>query len=181
MPRPRKSLQQHALENTEVGYVVEPSQRGSLPRAPKCLSKDAKKKFRALARQLADRRTVTAGDAEILMLYADAYELWLEARSKLKAEGFRRTTIGADGREVEKLNDALITIEKCSRQMVGILTRLGLTPKDREAVRPTAPPVKKTSDELYAEQLANEPEPEPAPRTPMFAPGELDDLLSRPV
>jgi hypothetical protein len=53
---------------------------------------------------------------------------------------FARERLGADGCRitVEKPNLSLKIAEVAERSMVSILTRLGLTPKDREAIKPTS-------------------------------------------
>jgi len=55
--------------------------------------------------------------------------------------GVEYERLGADGRahKVEKPNNSLKIAEVAERAMVSMLTRLGMTPKDREGVRPTSP------------------------------------------
>jgi hypothetical protein len=71
--------------------------------------------------------------------------------------------------DVEKPNLHLKIIEVAERSCVQILVRLGLTPRDRSSVRPTAPP-KPPPDpemermkEIMNRTRAPEPEPEPEP------------------
>jgi P27 family predicted phage terminase small subunit len=150
LTRARKPAEHHALQGTVPDYVPDSQHVGALPRPPKFLSKEAKKKFRAQARQLADRRTVTAGDADLLAIYAQTWERWVAACEKVRTEGTvcKYTRLDADGHshQVEKVNVAFPVIEKSERAMLAILTRLGLTPKDRDAVRPTSPASNKNSD-----------------------------------
>jgi P27 family predicted phage terminase small subunit len=168
MGRSRKSIEEHMLNSTRPHYVPGnvPSSIhvGALPKPPKYLSKDAKKKFKGLVRQLAARRTVTAGDADLLAIYSSTFERWQASLEKIRAEGpvVAYSRLNNQGKEVlsEKPNLHLAIAETCERNMVSILTRLGLTPKDRESVRPTAPPVEKPpapqpgTDEWYAAEIA---------------------------
>jgi P27 family predicted phage terminase small subunit len=158
MPRERIPLETHKLCNTRPQYVAkgESNVPGSLPRPAKFLSKDAKKKFRALVRQLADRRTVTAGDADLISLYCSLWERWHQSLAKILEEGSIRiyTRLGADGTEVqvEKENLHIKLAQSCERQMVTILRQLGLTPRDRDAVKEVATPKISIEDEDQIEQ-----------------------------
>jgi P27 family predicted phage terminase small subunit len=140
----RKSAEDHELSGSVQRPVAGDSYvEGSLPKPPKFLSQEAKKKFRALVRQLADRRAVTAGDQDLLTLYCSLWERWTDALAKIREEGSIRiyNRLGADGItvEVERENLHIKLAQNSERQMVVILKQLGLTPKDKDAVRPTAP------------------------------------------
>jgi P27 family predicted phage terminase small subunit len=141
----RKSEFEHQLAGTQSRITApgESHVAGALPKPPRYLSKDAKKKFRALTRQLAERRAVTAGDGHLIGIFCTQEERWLQALEKIRDEGAVRTytRTGSDGLpvDVEKENLHIKLAQNCERQMVVILKQLGLTPKDRESVRPTAP------------------------------------------
>jgi P27 family predicted phage terminase small subunit len=186
MPTPRKSLEQHDLENTTPQYVAhgESHVPGSLPKPAKFLSKDAKKKFRALVRQLASRRTVTEGDADLISIECSLWEQWQQSLLKIREEGSIRiyTRLGADGVsvEVEKENLHVKIAQNCQRQMVTILRQLGLTPSARDTVRPVAAPKKTVEEEdqgerdkmLLQELLAER----AAQKVPEEPPLSLDDI-----
>jgi len=144
--RARTSLVEHDLRGTRPEYTTDSAHVGALPRPPKFLTAEAKKKFRSAVRQLADRRAVTSGDSDLLAIYASTWERWVAACEKVRTEGAIKiySRAGADGHlhEVEKVNLNSGIVKDCERTMLAILTRLGLTPKDRDAVRPTAPPAK---------------------------------------
>jgi P27 family predicted phage terminase small subunit len=153
----RKSQAEHALCGTEarITSLDESHVAGALPRPPKFLSKEAKKKFRGLTSQLSDRRAVTAGDGDLIAQYCVIDERWQQALAKIRDEGAVRIylRLDRDGTpvETEKENLHIGIAQTCERQMVVILKQLGLTPKDRETVRPTAPP--KRSKELDPNSL----------------------------
>jgi P27 family predicted phage terminase small subunit len=153
MPTPRIPLEIHDLRGTKDQYVVkgESEVPGTLPKPAKFLSKDAKKKFRALVRQLAARRTATAGDADLLSIYCSLWEEWQESRLKIREEGTIKiyNRLGSDGVsvEVEKENLHVKIAQNCQRQMVTILRQLGLTPRDRDSVKEVAVK-KKTNEEI---------------------------------
>lgn len=144
-PRPRKSIAEHALQGTREQYVTagESHVAGALPRPPKFLSKDAKKKFRALVKQLAERRSVTAGDADLIAIYCSTWERWQAACANVRDEGlivtYTRMDASGNPHDVERPNISLKIIEVSERACLSYLGKLGLTPKDREHVRPTAP------------------------------------------
>jgi P27 family predicted phage terminase small subunit len=163
MGRPRKALELHELQGTQPHYVPGnvPSSihAGSLPKPAKFLSSEAKKKFRGLVKQLAARRTVTQGDADLLSIYASTFERWTQALEKVRTEGpvVAYSRLNNQGKEVlsEKPNLHLAIAETCERNMVSILTRLGLTPKDRESVRPTStPPAPPKAPEVGTDEWA---------------------------
>jgi P27 family predicted phage terminase small subunit len=141
---PRKDIFDHQLQGTvpRYGPGAESHVAGSLPKPPKFLSKEARKKFKQLVKQLSDRRAVTQGDGDLITIYCSTHERWLQALEAIRNEGVvvKYERLGADGCriEVEKPNLSLKIAEVAERSMVSILTRLGLTPKDREGVRPTS-------------------------------------------
>jgi P27 family predicted phage terminase small subunit len=161
MGRPAKSAAIHELQSTELrSNLAVSSVPGALPRPDKSLSKDAKKKFRQLARQLHDvRQAVTAGDADLLTLYCSAWERLQQANANIRTEGLivEYVRLDKDGvsHSVERPNISLKIAEVCERTCLSYLARLGLTPKDREHVRPTA--AQRTSKgQTLAERLDEE-------------------------
>jgi len=142
--RPAKDIFEHALQGTvQRTNAGESHVAGSLPKPPKFLSKEARKKFKGLVRQLAERRAVTAGDGDLIAIYCSTNERWLQALAAIRSQGvvcvYKRMTPSGEAIDVEKPNLSLKIAEVSERSMVSILTRLGLTPKDRETVRPTSP------------------------------------------
>lgn len=144
MSKPRVSEAVHALRGTKPQYSAldESHVAGTLPKAPKHLDKEERKKFKQMVRQLADRRAVTSGDADVIAIYVEQHARWQQSLAKLKVEGNVRLYIRLDSNgevhQVEKPNIHLAIAKDCERAMVVILSRLGLTPKDRE-IKPTAP------------------------------------------
>jgi len=116
---------------------------GALPRPPKFLSKEARKKFKQLVKQLAVRRAVTAGDADLITIYVSTWERWQAALKNIADEGlivtYTRLDAGGNAHDVERPNISLKIVEVSERACLSYLARLGLTPRDRELVRPTAP------------------------------------------
>jgi len=145
MATPRKDIFEHQLQGTVPRYTTgaESHVAGSVPKPPKFLSKEARKKFKQLVKQLSDRRAVTAGDGDLITIYCSTHERWLQALEAIREQGVvvEYERLGADGlaHKVEKPNLSLKIAEVAERSMVSILTRLGLTPKDREGVKPTSP------------------------------------------
>jgi len=139
--------------------------------------------FKAMVRQLAERRAVTAGDGDLIAIYCSTKERWLQALEAIRTQGvvcvYKRMTPSGEAVDVEKPNLSLKIAEVSERSMVSILTRLGLTPKDREHVRPTSPTKQKKGPvppapgttgwlaeeaaRLRAEQAAEEAMPQPEP------------------
>jgi P27 family predicted phage terminase small subunit len=135
--------------------------QSAIPKPPKFLSKEAKKKFKQSARELARRRAITAGDADLLTLYASLWERWTAALAKIRDEGivvaYDHFNKKGDVIQTEKPNLHLAIAKDCEKQMAAILSKLGLTPKDRDAVKPTKPNAKELGP----------------------VPGSLEDLMNR--
>jgi P27 family predicted phage terminase small subunit len=157
-----KSAELHDLRGTSPhrsSVSTESRVAGALPRPPKFLSKEAKKKFRSLSKQLDVRRAVTAGDADLIAIYCSTWERWQQALDNLRTEGliveYTRLDAGGNPVTVEKPNISLKIAEVAERACLSYLSRLGLTPRDRELVRPTAP-VEKMPDITESERLDEE-------------------------
>src|SRR5580692_3680433 len=88
MPQPRKPLAVHKLQNTKPEYVeVDCVIEAGRPKNPKGLSPDALKAFKKLRRVLEQRRSLTAGDGELLRIWAIAFVRHEKAIAKLAEEG----------------------------------------------------------------------------------------------
>jgi phage terminase small subunit len=143
MPMPRKSEAMHRLTGTKSQAKAEPEFQvpASRPRAPKDLSPVVLGVFKHLCALLRKRRALTAGDAELIRLYAIKHERHTKARAKIEEEGEIRiyTRLDSNGQphEVEKENLWLKVATGCEKDMVGILDRLGLSPMNRTKAKPT--------------------------------------------
>ena len=163
MPRDRKSLEDHKLQNTKPQYVLPDSDViASRPSFPKNISQSAKKKFKQLVRMLEQRRTVTAGDQEILRLYVVLFDRHERALGRLLAEGdiVDSEVVSKTGEvyTVQKTNPSLKIAEVCETKMANILSQLGLTPRTRTQVKATVE--KKKEDEFPTRETATAPAPE---------------------
>jgi P27 family predicted phage terminase small subunit len=162
MGRPAKSAALHELQGTQLRSSSKQGEShvdGALPRPPKFLSKDAKKKFRALVKQLAERRAVTAGDSDLIAIYCSTWERWQQACENIRTEGlivtYDRLDAAGTAHAVERPNISLKIVEVSERACLTYLARLGLTPRDRELVRPTAP-VATGKEQTEADRLDEE-------------------------
>lgn len=144
MARPQKSEVQHETEGTTLRSSVRDSHvPASIPRPPKGLSKDAKKKFKEICKLLAPRRAITIADADIITLYIGCWTRLQQAQLAVETEGlivqYERLDRTGVSRTISGININLRIVEACEKQCLAYLTRLGLTPKDRALVTPTAP------------------------------------------
>jgi P27 family predicted phage terminase small subunit len=113
---------------------------------------------------LAQRRTLTAGDQEILRLYATAFDRHARAVEHLAKEGeiviSQRTTKSGELFDFEEENKWLSIAQNSEKYMRGLLSDLGLNPLQRSRVKQTE--VKKPDDaELPTKEETVLPEPEP--------------------
>ena len=196
MAQRRKDIFTHQLNGTVPRYVpgAESHVAGSLPKPPKYLSKDSRKKFKAMTRQLGERRAVTAGDGDLIALYCSTHERWLQALEAIRTQGVvvKYERLGADGCAVtvERPNLSLKIAEVAERSMVSLLTKLGLTPKDREGVRPTSevkpknappPPESCAGVGLELERLRSQQAEEQDAEPPQEEEPDFDKLLEAPI
>jgi P27 family predicted phage terminase small subunit len=163
--RPRIDLATHKTRGTKPQYVLADSDTpAGRPKVPKSLSDDGKRTFKRLAKMLAQRRTLTAGDQEILRLYATAFDRHARAVEHLAKEGeiviSQRTTKSGELFDFEEENKWLSIAQNSEKYMRGLLSDLGLNPLQRSRVKQTE--VKKPDDaELPTKEETVLPEPEP--------------------
>jgi P27 family predicted phage terminase small subunit len=159
MPTRRKSLELHALAGTKSQTkVLEPDALPpSRPEYPSDISQQAKKVFKKLCALLEARHALTAGDGELLRLYALLYDRHTRALAKLAEEGeikmYTRLDSNGAPHEMEKPNLWLKVAETCEKNMVGCLDRLGLSPLHRSKVKPTAQPSPEQSRDPLEQEL----------------------------
>ncbi len=161
MPTPRKSDSMHRLTGTKSQAKPDPEFRvpASRPRAPDDLSPTALAVFKQLCALLRKRRALTAGDAELIRLYAIKHERHAKAKTKIEVEGEIRiyTRLDSNGQphDVEKENLWLKVATSCEKDMVAILDRLGLTPMNRSKAKPTGqrPAASTQSPDAFEELL----------------------------
>jgi len=160
MATPRKSDFMHALSGTKSqattpDVIVAPGR----PKFPKDISKELRPLFKRVCSLLEQRRALTAGDGELILLFVVTYDRWQRALAKVQEEGEVRlyTRLNNHGEEVqaERTNLWLPIAERAEKQLTGLCDRLGLTPLNRSKVKPTGEQEK--------------PKPEPTPEEQFFA------------
>lgn len=146
MSRPRKSLDDHALNGTKPHYAPgsTPDLAPGRPKYPRGISRDAKRAFKRLCSMLAERRSLTRGDEECLRLYAILFDRHAKALEHITTEGEVCTywRLNNRGEQVpsERPNLWLKISQDSEKQMAALLRDLGLTPGTRSKVKPTASP-----------------------------------------
>lgn len=110
------------------------------PKFPRGITQEAKGIFKLLVRQLEERRACTAGDMQVLHLYAELHVRWTRARAKVAELGEvvadKRMDSSGIAHEVLRQNPWLTLAQKSEAQMHAILRDLGLTPNARSKVKP---------------------------------------------
>jgi phage terminase small subunit len=183
MPRIQKDPTMHALQGT-VSQAALPGQStvpAGSPKLPKNLCPAAKAAFRDACRALAARRALTPGDGALLRLFAVLTHRHEAAQAKVDEEGLVKeySRLNNHGEEVktEKHNLHLKIAQDCERQLVQILDRLGLTPRHRDSVKPTAPKKSKPATIPGSVAWALEQEAqESAPETPQETAPDFSDV-----
>lgn len=162
MPTPRKADSEHWLTGTKSQAKILPDSQvvASRPRLPKDLNPAAVAVFKRLCALLKKRRVLTAGDSELLRLYAVNYDRHVRALAKIQEQGeicvYNRLNNHGEQVECEKQNLWLKPAETAEKNMVAILDRLGLTPHNRDKVKPAAPEPQRKAPEKTPAELEQE-------------------------
>jgi P27 family predicted phage terminase small subunit len=183
MPMPAKNPQLHRIQGTKSQAEL-PDQStvaAGKPKLPKSLkSPAARAAFRDACNALQARRALTPGDGRLLVLYAVLVSRHEQAQAVVDTEGLivTYTRLNNHGEEVQtqKPNIALKIAQDCERQLVSILDRLGLTPRHRDSVKPTAPKKRKpvTVPGSVAWELEQQAEDAQQQSTPDFS--DIEDV-----
>lgn len=146
MPMPRKADELHKLHGSRPHdrTPVTPSMLvAGRPPYPKGLTKEARRVFKTLCRQLEERRALTEGDGHLLQLYAIIWDRWSNAQDHLLLQGavceYTRLDPNGVAHKIEKHNLHLKVAENAEKQLISILDRLGLTPLAGSKVKATRP------------------------------------------
>ncbi len=145
MAFPKKSEALHQLHGTKPAApakVIESYVKAGRPKFPKGITPEQRITFKRICGLLERCRTVTEADAELIYLYACLTEQWQQAMAEIRRDGviceYTRTDNKGDKFTTRKKNEACGVADSCSRQMFAILRELGLSPKSRDAVKPTS-------------------------------------------
>ncbi|HEY2119592.1 MAG TPA: phage terminase small subunit P27 family [Candidatus Acidoferrum sp.] len=181
MAAPRKLEAIHELHGTkphdraaDISHV--PAGR---PRFPKDLDESLRPIFKRKARELSERRTITAGDADLIRLFCFAYERHERNAKLLREEGevceyVRLDSNGQPHVQVKK-NIRHDIVTNAERQMAAILNQLGLTPVSKDRARPTRPADEEVQLDPMEQFLAGKaPAPTIVPFTPMKPPSTFE-------
>lgn len=143
MGRPAKTIRQHLLSGTVPQGKQESKvslYEGGRPKAPKHLSPAARREFKRGVQLLEHRGTITEGDLATLAVYAECLVRWIAAKEQLGEHYMITTTIKDTHGEpviVQRLNPLLKVVEACEGRLLTLAKNLGLTPLDRDKVKPT--------------------------------------------
>ena len=155
MPMPAKPAEVHALQGTrsKARPKSDSGIQGGRPKFPAHLTAAAKPEFKRLVALLEERRVVTPGDAVLLALAAEIAARWFIAKRDVQTRGLTITTtiLSSNGEplEKEKKNPCLAIAQESEKTLLSILDRLGLSPINREKVKP----LKENADELPADSV----------------------------
>jgi P27 family predicted phage terminase small subunit len=182
MPAPRKSAELHALQGTKPnGRAADVSHcLPGKPKVPNDLDAALKPTFKRLCALLAERRVLTAGDAEMIRLYCFQLDRHKRNVAMLRQEGeictYTRLDSNGQPHDVVKANARMKIVADTERQMAAILSALGLTPAAKDRAKPT-----RVAEEEKKAQLF----PMPAPTTefvfPKLSPEDLASMGEEPA
>jgi len=151
MPRPRVSLEAHECRGTVPQYVTpDVHVESGRPKYPRGISGEARSAYKRLVKLLEARRSLTAGDQELLHIYAILFDRHKKALAKVAEEGeikiYYRLDNHGESVPSEKPNLWLKIAQDSESKMIACLDRLGLTPINRGKVKPADPPKDQQTD-----------------------------------
>jgi P27 family predicted phage terminase small subunit len=97
--------------------------------------------LKRLCHLLQERRTLTAGDVELIRIYCFQYDRHVRNVKLLRAEGevCTYTVLDSNGQPISRVkeNVRMKVVANAERQMADILNKLGLTPTAKDRAKPT--------------------------------------------
>jgi P27 family predicted phage terminase small subunit len=152
MPRERKTLEEHALQSTRPQYVLPDSEVvASRPKIPTEFKTKPhlRKLFKKYCQELEQRGTLTFGDGDLIRMAVLSRDSHERAIAHLQVEGEIVTyqRLDADGHSVDVVrpNLWLKVAQDAAKALLSHLDRLGLTPANRNKIKPAAKPKPDTS------------------------------------
>ena len=130
---------------------AEPKPQAKAPPCPRHLSKEARKEWRRISKELLTLGLLTAVDRAALAAYCQAWARWVQAEEAMSADDFKPVAITDTGYEhaspwIGIANNAL-------KQMKAFLTEFGLTPASRSRVSVAKPEKKDPYSEFLARKV----------------------------
>jgi P27 family predicted phage terminase small subunit len=152
-----KSIAEHKLHGTTPG-AKNPAQASGIPagrpKFPKNLPVELRFLFKQTCKLLQTRRALTEADGPILGIYCVAYQRAQRAHAKLNEQGevcsYTRLDSHGKAHQQEKANLWLKVAQDAEKLMVACIDRLGLSPLNRDKVKPTGGGQEEVVDPLDA-------------------------------
>src|ERR1700731_4564405 len=139
MGRPAKSEFEHFVHGTKSQaktHATESHVPAGRPRIPSDLGKGLRRIFKDLCKLLSERRGLSKGDVELVRVYCFVYERHKRQVELLQQEGEIVTyfRLDSNGQSVPQVKENLRVkiVSGCEKQMVTILSQLGLTPTSKD-------------------------------------------------
>src|SRR5258708_6741943 len=148
MGRTAKTIREHLLHGTvPQGKPDKPSvYQGGRPKFPAHLSKVGRTEMKRVVRILLERGTATEGDYAVAAMYGEVYARWVELKRQVGAECMVTTQVTDNNgnlRTVTRVNPMLKILAQTESRLQSLTKELGLSPKERDKVKPTGTAVEK--------------------------------------
>lgn len=105
----------------------EPKPRQRRPKAPAHLSAGALREWRRVVRMLTPMGVLTEAEADVLAVYAQTYDIWVQASEQLARTGL----LVANAHGTPMRNPLLKVVDDAIRTMQRCMGELGMTPSAR--------------------------------------------------
>jgi P27 family predicted phage terminase small subunit len=125
----------------------EPKPIARIPPCPKFLSKEAKREWRRISRELLDLGLLTVVDRAALAAYCQCWARWAEAEEKMGEEDF--VMLNTTDKGYKHVSPWFTVANAALKQMRGYLSEFGLSPASRSRVTVT----KEEAQDPYTEFL----------------------------
>lgn len=116
---------------------AEPKPKAKAPPCPKHLSKEARKEWRRISKELLTLGLLTTVDRAALAAYCQAWARWVEAEEKMQEVGFNMVEETDKG--YAHVSPWFTVANNALKQMRAFLVEFGLTPASRSRVTVAKP------------------------------------------
>lgn len=136
-PTPSKLKQLRGRPDHRPINADEPEYELVLPPPPVDLTEIGKSKWDELSLLFYNQRILTAADLDMLHLFCQEYELYVETYAAMKKEG--GVVVKTDkGNPIQ--NPYLSVANQCKERMMKIMIEFGMSPSSRSRIKVTASP-----------------------------------------
>lgn len=131
---------------------AEPKPQAKIPPCPRHLSKEARKEWRRISKELLQLGLLTVVDRAALAAYCQAWARWIQAEEAMATDDFKMVATTDKG--YAHVSPWFSVANAALKQMHSFLTEFGLTPASRSRVTVAKPEEKDPYSEFLGRRKA---------------------------